>query len=273
MNQNFSIIENNSRRWILHEKKPVAAITTTGIRTYLYPFFTPGGTIMLQESPADHAHHQGIFVGQDFVNGHNFWAMNHPGYPLNTQMVEDFKSQTDDTGITIIQKIRWVTLHGQHMLIEERVTRLEVWDGFHFAEIATTLTATYGDLYISQTKEGGIAMRVHPQLETIWGGTIRSTKGVTAEKGVFDTLADWIEISGPIAGQEVGVVMMPHPSQPQIPWFTRDYGLHNYSPRRHAPLKIPAGDRTSLRVGFAVYDGKSDNSQASRAWEQYKKRV
>jgi hypothetical protein len=158
------------------------------------------------------------------------------------------------------------------ILQEERQSRFEAHENFHLVDVTTTWKADFGDLYFGQTKEGGLGMRVHPELETFWGGTIRSSTGKIGEKEIYDTLAEWIEVSGTVAGRDVGVVMMPHPSQPQIPWFVRNYGLHMHSPRRHAPLRVPAGESTSQRVGFAAYDGKSDGSQAGHIWQHYQMR-
>ncbi len=269
MQTKLTILENNGRRWIMHGQQPVGALCSTPIRTYVYPLFTPAGTTVLQECPPDHPHHQGIMVGQDFVNGHNFWAMGNPSHPLNTQCRGRVEERADETGVTLVVHLRWVTKGGQAVLNEERRIRFEVWEGFHFVEIMTTWTAEFGELFIGKTKEGGLGMRVHPQLETFWGGKIRSSAGKMGEAEVFDARADWIEVNGQIAGLDVGIVMMPHPSQPQIPWFVRDYGLHLHSPFRHTVAKIPTGGQTFMRVGFVAYDGKSDGSQAARAWQRY----
>jgi len=276
MSAKYTVVENLGRHWALHGTKPLGAVGVSGIRTYLYPFFTPGGACVLQEQPPDHAHHQGIMVGQDFLNGHNFWAMGHVRYPLNLQHQEKIEHTTDDeddAGVTIVQRLRWATKDGQAVINEERRTRFEVWDGAHFAEVTSIWIAAFGPVHIGQTKEGGLGMRVHPQLETFWGGTIRSSAGKTGEKGVFDTLADWVEVSGQAEGRPVGIVMMPHPSQKAVPWFVRDYGLHLYTPHRHAPGQIAAGGTLSLRVGFVAYDGKSDGAQADRAWQAYRARA
>lgn len=270
MNMKYSVVENLGRHWVLRDKTPVGAIGVSGIRTYTYPLFTPSGVIVLQEYPPDHAHHQGIMVGQDFMNGHNFWAMGHTRYPLNFQRQEKIEIKADDAGVTILQRLRWVTKDGEAMINEERRSRFEAWDGFHFVDVTTTWIAAYSDVAIGQTKEGGLGMRVHPQLETFWGGRIRSSTGKFDEKDVFDTFADWIEVNGTIGGRDAGIVMMPHPLQKQIPWFVRDYGFHSYGPFRHATGRIPFGSSYTLRVGFAAYDGKSDGTQGDRAWREYR---
>ncbi len=273
METTYSVVEKLGRSWAKYEQRYLGAVSVSKIRAYTFPLFTPAGANVLQDNPPDHLHHQGIEVGQDYLNGHNFWAMGSVQFPLNFQHQESVQHAADPTGITVVQQMRWTTNQGQAVMQEERRTRFEAWDGLNFVEITSIWKADYGDLYLAKTKEGGLAMRVHPQLETFWGGQIRSSTGKIGEKEIFDTQADWIEVAGIAEGRAVGVVMMPHPSQPQLPWFVRDYGLHNYSPYRHAPARIPAGNSVSLRVGFATYDGRSDGSQAARAWKIYSVRT
>ncbi len=63
-----------SRHYAIFGNRPLGAVNHTHIRAYVFPFYSPTGVIMLQECPPDHLHHQGIGVGQDFVNGHDFLA-------------------------------------------------------------------------------------------------------------------------------------------------------------------------------------------------------
>ena len=259
-----------ARHYAMCGDRPLGAVNHTHIRAYVFPFYSPAGVTLLQECPPDHLHHQGIGVGQDYVNGHNFWAQLHPRHPLNQQTGRLVSTETDDNGITYTLDLHWTTVNGQQVIEEFRVVRFEAWEGFNFLEVQTTFTAAYDDVFFGQTKEGGLSMRVAQQLETPWGGTIRSSEGVTGGDKVFDSIADWVEISGKVGPNDVGIVFMPHPSMEKVPWFTRDYGLHNYSPFRHKAWKLPFLESFQWRGGFAAYDGESDGSQAAVAWEKYR---
>lgn len=264
----YSIREYNRRLWVQYQGRLVGAVSYTGLRTYAHPFYTPNGSSVLQESPADHPHHHGLMVGQDLVNGHNFWTIQGRGTP-NLQHVEATRQTLTDEDAEIDQDLVWMTADGQQVIRESRRTSISVHTGFNFIDIRSTLSAAFGPVHFGQTKEGGIGLRVHEQLESCWGGSIRSSGGKTGEKGVFDTLADWIEVYGTVGGQPVGVALIVPPDQPRAPWFVRDYGLHLYGPRRHSPLALAAGASVTLRVGCAAYDGPPERSQAAAAAAWY----
>jgi hypothetical protein len=269
MNTSLKVVHNNHRYWVLKNDRFVGALVTSPIRSYVYPFFAPSGANLLQEAPPDHPHQQGIFVGHDTLNGHNFWAMGHSKFPWHSQQKKDHQIETDSSGITMRLKLTWTTIDGKPLLDEERVVRFECWEKFHFLEISSTWIAAHEDLDIAKTKESGICMHVHNQLEPYWNGCLLSSDGKVNEKEIFDTKSKWIDVSGKVDGKEVGIVFMPHPSQEQVPWFVRDYGLQSYNPNRLESKMLKKGNQINLRVGFATYDGKSDGSQAGEAWTRY----
>ena len=263
-----------NRLYALCGERLLGAVSYNGYRAYVFPLYTPKGVLVLQESPPDHPHHQGIMVGQDLVNGHNFWAILHPGHPLNRQVrAANFAAEADQRGLTVSAELCWQAADGERVLDEQRTVRFESWEECTFVEVTSTWKATYGPVHVAQTKEGGLGMRVHQQLEAEWGGVIRSSNGDTGEAGIFDTTAAWIEVSGRIGPNDAGIVMMPHPSASPVPWFCRNYGLHLYGPVRHAPLSLPPGGEYTLRVGFAAYDGTSEGGTVAAAiYSKYLKR-
>lgn len=279
MSRELTLKEDNRRNWILDSGRPIAAVALTHVRAYVFPLYTPAGVDVLEECPPDHSHHQGLLVGQDFVNGHNFWAPLFHGQrgtaPLNTQRLEvgqKLVAQPDGNGITISLALQWMTVGGQAVLDEHRTLRFEVWNGFTFVEVTTRWKASYGDIVIGQTKEGGAGMRVHPMLQSAWGGEARNSAGKVGVDNTHDALADWVEISGKVSGRQVGIVMMLHPSLERLPWFTRGYGLHLYTPYRDKAGRIPFGETREIRLAFAAFDGASDGARGREAWDIYRGR-
>jgi hypothetical protein len=259
----------HGRRWVWYSDNPVGAITYNGVRAYVFPFYTPKGALVIQECAGDHVHHQGLMVGQDAVNGENFWAMLHPNYPRNKQLLLQESTGIQDDGIVFDLYLDWVTEDGRPVIREQRIVRFSAHrldDEMicHEAYVNSTLTAAHGPVEFGQTKEGGIGMRVNPLLETELGGVIRDSEGREGEAQVFDQCAAWIDVSGHIQGREAGVLMMPAPDTPRIPWFVRDYGIHLHSPRRHAPLLLRQGESVSGAVHFLAHDGLDEWSHLSK---------
>ncbi len=270
MKTSYSITENGRRHWVLKDGMALGAIVANNLRAYVYPFCSPAGVNMVQDAPPDHPHHTGIMVGQDFLNGHNFWCLGNPKFPRNIQKIQEISADADESGATIQLSLCWVTEGSQSVMMEDRVLRFEQWGEFNFLDVVTRWRAAFGPIHVEPTKEGGLGMRVHPHLETFWGGTIRSSEGCIGEKAVFDRNADWVEVSGQIEGRRAGIVMMPHPGQKRVPWFVRDYGIHLFSPFRSEALHLESGESMQLRVGFAAYDGGPSGGQATKAWERYR---
>ncbi len=124
------VFHNNARTWVLADGVPLAGLLdrrhpldfegcgeallkATVVRPYLFPFYTPAGKNLPQDYPPDHPHHQGICVGQDFINGHNFWAMGTIGQPLNQQRVRSTEHHTVGETLVFTQEITWITSTGQ----------------------------------------------------------------------------------------------------------------------------------------------------------------
>jgi hypothetical protein len=263
------------RAFVLYQGRPLGALSRNSVRQYIFPLYTPAGVGVLAECPPDHMHQQGLMVGQDLINGHNFWAMLHAGKPLNTQAAESTRppaSTIDEKGLTFELDLCWRTADAQSILQESRRVHFQSQGGFNIVDVTSKWTASYGDLYLGKTKEGGMGMRLTPALETEWGGQIRSSTGKLGADNIHETHAEWTEVFGKVGPSPVGVVMMQHPSQEQIPWFTRDYGLHLLGPMRHQARRVKAGESVTWRVGYATYDGISDGTQAAKAWDIYRQR-
>ncbi len=144
--------------------------------------------------------------------------------------------------------------------------------------IATDKQVTFGD-----TKEGLFAIRLAPTLRlegAVAQGSARNSEGVTG-KDVWGKRAKWIEYSGPIDGEIVGVVIYDHPDNPRHPtwWHAREYGLVAANPfgrrafqgkrEQAGDLMIQKGESIRLRYRMVIHDGAWDAKHleaASTEW-------
>jgi hypothetical protein len=226
-------------------------------RPYLHPLRSASGKIVNRSFPAgqlpgettDHPHHAGLFYGHGDVNGYNYWAIQNVATPTSKasatmgrivlKEVASVESGKESGSVSVV--LTWLKPDGAPLLTETRKTtfyahpELRIIDfDFDFAAIETVV--------FRDTKEGTFAMRMasvldEPPLKPRPGGLTRTGKLVNAqggerERNVWGKRSEWVDYSGQLEGEKVGVVMMDHPGNPRHPtyWHSRGYGLHSINP-------------------------------------------
>ena len=56
------------RRYLRNDGRLVLGLTQGDFRNYVFPLFTPAGHLVTSEAPADHPHHQSLWLGADHVH-------------------------------------------------------------------------------------------------------------------------------------------------------------------------------------------------------------
>jgi len=250
--------DRRARQWIRSNDQLIGAVNIGDLRAYIFPFYTPAGRLVIQESPVDHPHHQGLTVGAN-LNGWDMWNAGSFGIPRNRQVpVEnECRIEADQAGARFVLVLDWTSESGHKLVREQRTIEFSQAPYGNIIDVRSKFAACYGDINFKETKEAGISMRVPPEWETPNGGRIMSASGRIGEKEIFDTEDDWIDVSGEgPRGVFAGIVLMPHKSCPRVAWMVRDYGLHVYNPWRHSQIKIPAAGSYELGVRYIAHDGK-----------------
>ena len=100
------------------------------------------------------------------------------------------------------------------------------------------------------------------------------------EANVWGKRSEWVDYSGKLDGETVGVVMMDHPGNPRHPtyWHSRGYGLHSINPfgvsdflndkAQNGSLTLEAGEHVRFRYRVIVHPGESRASLAAM-YKQY----
>jgi len=96
-------------------------------------------------------------------------------------------------------------------------------------EIALTASRniTFGD-----TKEGAFAIRLADSFTEENGATIVDSEGRHQMANVWGKRADWVDYTGTVDREAIGVAIFDHPLNPRHPtyWHARDYGLFAANP-------------------------------------------
>lgn len=262
-------------------------------RPYLHPLRTASGKIVNRSFPAgqvpgettDHPHHAGLFYGHGDVNGFNYWAVqNVPTPPSKATPTfgrivlkgEPSVKSGKDTG-TIDVVFTWLKPDGGPLMTETRrmtfhshpMLRIIDFD-FDFAAIEKTV--------FRDTKEGTFALRMATVLEEQAArlkagppartGKLVNAQGAEGEPNVWGKRSEWVDYSGVLDGEKVGVVMMDHPSNPRHPtyWHSRGYGLHSINPfgvsdflndkTQNGSLTLEPGQHVRFRYRVIIHPGR-----------------
>ena len=272
-------------------------------RPYLHPLRSASGKVVTRSFPAgqlpgettDHPHHAGLFYGHGDVNGYNYWAVQNVANPqppdspnfgrIVLDKVASVKSGKESGSIDVV--LTWLKPDGAPLLTETRRTTFYAHPDLRVIDFDFDFAAL-DKVVFRDTKEGSFAMRMATVLEEppakpkpgepVRTGTLRNAQGGEREANVWGKRSEWVDYSGRIEGEPVGVVMMDHPGNPRHPtyWHSRGYGLHSINPfgvsdflndkTQNGSLTIERGQHVRFRYRVVVHPGLS----AAKLAELYK---
>jgi hypothetical protein len=145
-----------------------------------------------------------------------------------------------------------------------------------------TVTAPQGPVVFGDTKEGSFGMRVGGAMsvDDHAGGRIINSDGLI-DGEAWGKRAAWVDYSGPIDGQVVGIAILNHPQSLRYPtyWHVRTYGLfaanpfgvHDFlsQPDANGSLTLATGDSFSLYYRVILHTGDAAAGRIAAAYERY----
>lgn len=263
-------------------------------RPYLHPLRSASGKIVTRSLPAgqlagettDHPHHAGLFYGHGDVNGYNYWAVQNGANPqppnganfgrIVLDKVASVKSGKESGSLDVV--LNWLKPDGAPLLTETRRMTFYAHPELRIIDFDFDLAAI-DTVVFRDTKEGTFAMRMATVLEEppakpktgepARTGTLRNAQGGEREASVWGKRSEWVDYSGLMDGERVGVVMMDHPGNPRHPtyWHSRGYGLHSINPfgvsdflndkSQNGSLTFERGQHVRFRYRIVVHPGAS----------------
>ena len=274
-------------------------------RPYLHPLRSASGKIVDRSVPAgqlpgettDHPHHAGLFYGHGDVNGYNYWAIqNVPTAPSKADAtmgrivlknVASVKSGKESGTVDVV--LTWLKPDGKPLLTETRRMTFYAHPELRIIDFDFDFTAI-DKVVFRDTKEGTFAMRMATVLdepparpragESARTGKLRNAQGGEGEANVWGKRSEWVDYSGQIDGEKVGVVMMDHPGNPRHPtyWHSRGYGLHSINPfglhdflndpKQDGSLTVEPGGHVRFRYRVIIHPGVSP-ARLAELYKQY----
>lgn len=250
-------------------------------RPFLYPFLGPKDIPVTRAYPMrddisgekhDHPHHKSVWVAYGEVNGVDNWSEE------SGHAYQRHRAFEEVTGGPVFGRIRavnnWVSENGSRQMTDVREFTFYNLGSERVVDVNIRLVASDGDVYLTDTKEGGIlSVRVATSMDGDKGGIITNSYGGVTEAETWGKPSQWVDYCGPVNSSTMGIAMMDHPTSFRHPtrWHVRDYGLFAANPfalKYYEPEMGCNGDHTikngdDLCFRYRLYVHEGDTKQAN----------
>jgi len=265
-------------------------------KPYFFPLRSAHGTIVTRGYPMttaiagddrDEPHQRAMYFAHGDINGFDFWGeaafptwSDHSVSTFGRTVFRTLDEITggDDAGI-LQATFDLATPSG---VIGEETQRYRFTGDEISRAIDCTFTirATRAALTLGDTKEGTFAIRVATRLHPPSGRMVNA-EGAVGEKRIWGKPSRWVDYSGRVADEDVGVAVFDHPQNERTPayWHARAYGLLAANPfgvrqftggrNRDGSHVIPAGGSLDLRYRVLIHHGDAARADVAGAYRQW----
>lgn len=258
-------------------------------RPYVFPLHGATGVPVTRSFPMaevpgeerDHPHHQSFWFAHGDVNGFDFWH--------GTEHAErivwdgDLTVEVQDEGCLVRAGYTWMVDEDTRICSEQRDLVFGGDSALRTIDVSVTLWPDSAPLVLGDTKEGSLALRLHPALRVegeLATGTLTNSSG-DRDRSAWGKRARWVHAEGTVDGDDVAISILDHPENHGHPtwWHARTYGLvaanpfgaHDFEglPSGTGDLTVPVGESLVLRYRVLLHDGQRTPEEIDatyRAW-------
>ncbi|MBN2293468.1 MAG: PmoA family protein [Pirellulales bacterium] len=273
-------------------------LTCSGVKPIIWPIIGPTGKRMTREYPMakkaeyerdDHIHQRSMWFTHGNVNGINFWAESKRGKNMKENAGEikhrEFVKIESGKTATIVVRNDWCKMaDGTKICEEETKITFGANDDNRWIDYDITLKACDKPVTLGDDKEGcfGIRMAAPLKPDAKLGGILINSNG-QKNSDAWGKSADWVDYSGKLGGDKVGISMMNHPSSFRYPthWHARTYGLCSANPfglsffeegsGKNGAYTIPVGGSIKLSYRVLFHKGDVKEAKVDEAFKAYAK--
>jgi hypothetical protein len=274
------------------------------MKPYLHPLRSATGKIVtrhfpmekVEGEPTDHPHQRGLWFAHDSVNGFDFWN-NEANYTtaIRGKIVVDkiTAAKSGKKAGSIGAKLSWIDPHDVKLLDQSLQMTFHSDPTLRIIDYDTTLTAltkvTFGD-----SKDGTFGLRIAPVLQEAASaghgsvsslphtGVITNAEGMEHEKAVWGKPSNWMDYSGEIDGEKLGIAIFDHPANSRrARWHVRAYGLFAANPfglgtftgdkSQNGSVTLDPGGTLRFRYRVVIHPGDAKSAGLDKLWDQYLK--
>lgn len=261
----------------------------SGQKPIVFPLLGPNGQIMSRQYPmqeaeegetTDHIHQRSMWMTHGEVNGVDFWSEREGSGTVEHRAVES--TDVDDHGnATLVVTAEWKDADGKLLLHEHKTFVIGSDEGARVIDNQIRLTAAGNAVQFGDTKEGSFGIRIADSMmvDRKTGGKIVNSEGQT-DAEAWGQRARWVDYSGPVAGETVGITILEHPESFNSPvrWHVRNYGLFAANPFGEGDFtgqpktdgyRLDDGQTLNLHYRVLLHEGGADTAKIERQWERF----
>lgn len=266
-------------------------------KPYLFPLRSARGTVVTRSFPMvmnipgedhDEPHQRAMYFGHGDIDGYDYWgeaAFPHwSDHPISTfgrtvlRKLDSMESGPQSGALTA--EFDLDAPDGKPIAGETQSFVFRGGDDTRIIDCVFTITASHGEVHMNDTKEGTFAIRLARPLDSPPGHMLNS-HGAEGEKAIWGKPADWVDYSGVVAGEPVGVAVFDNPQSFRHPttWHARHYGLlaanpfalkeFTGDPKQDGSFVIPAGESLIFCYRVFIHHGDAREAKVAEAYERY----
>jgi hypothetical protein len=275
------------------------------MKPFLYPLRTADGKIItrhfpmekVEGEPVDHQHQRGLWFGHEDVNGSDFWNNETSDSYVKSRPKRGWikvdkitEAKGGKTGV-IGAQMTWSALDGTKILEEKRVMTFSGDAKVRTIDLDITLTALTA-VKFGDAKDGVLGIRLARSMQEdsadkgrvdnlAHTGTMVNADGAEKEKGVWGKLSNWVDYSGDVDGEKVGVAIFDNPkNSTRAIWHSRGYGLFAANPfgrkafdktMADGAVELEPGKSLHYRYRIVIHTGDAKDAGVAKMWDQYTK--
>jgi hypothetical protein len=272
-------------------------------KPYLYPLRSVDGIPVTRAYPmdkvegesTDHQHHRSVWFAHSGVNGYDYWnnEFSYKGDKMGHIFVTKIdKIQSGAKSGEIDATANWQQPDGKVVLIENRKMIFHAGGPNRVIDFDFTLTAQEAATFQDE-KDGVFGIRLASELEEANAPGTKGQPTVPVRTGVmtcasgekeakcWGTRGDWMDYSGTVAGEKMGIAILDYPDNPGHPtyWHARGYGLfaaNIFGRSAFTNKKEPSGEMTlkpgeklRFRYRVIIHPGTLDDAKLPELYKQY----
>jgi hypothetical protein len=224
-------------------------------RPSIHPLDTPAGFPVTEQGAHNFPHHKGCWIAHGNLSGTNFYHDGWTGGRLLTRTLH--WSERDGVGL-LDARIEWVDAAGNITLNERRRHWVRPSAQANRIVIRTELTPPLQKVEFAAEKHAFFHVRPIDAIDEDDGGSARASNGIVGASKIFSTRGLWMDCRGAIDGNKVGVCIMAHPSEGELPLFARRYGPIALKPFFEKAMTLSRGETFRRTFSILAYDGDAD---------------